>query len=817
MNSLLLLFFHPVKTLCQPGPCGKNTDCYISNGLEQCYCKPGHVGDPYSACQPEPISPCQPNPCGLNAECIVTSQGHSMCVCPQGMSGDPAGPGGCRGPECRTDDDCALQRACMGYKCRDPCPGACGVGALCRVEKHHPVCTCKAGLIGNPVIRCSPKPVPLPTSDPCYPSPCGANTQCQVMAERAVCSCLANFLGDPQTGCRPECTLNSDCPQDKACLDRQCKNPCSAGSLCGLRAKCLVREHTATCVCPPGHFGDAFVQCVPRPVPSPSNVSNPCVPSPCKPGAQCIVHEGTVAMCLGCGYSTIGASCRPECLTHSDCSFNQACMNKRCGDPCQGACGINADCLVINHNPVCSCPRGLAGNPFEHCSHPPSTEEKTETCEKRQCGSNAVCRERNGAVMCECKPGYYGDSNMGCRPECVLNSDCAATLSCINNKCTNPCTGVCGINAQCQPVNHIPVCYCKAGHTGDPFVSCYPIRPATGTERPRNPCDPSPCGPYSRCLVSSQGHATCSCIPGYQGSVPACRPECIVSSDCLLTHACVNQKCVDPCPGTCGIGARCSVTNHNPICSCPPGQQGDPFVSCYVPDETAKVPTNPCNPTPCGPNSLCQVKQGRPVCSCVANYYGSPPFCRPECVLNQECPRDKACINERCVDPCKDTCGAYAKCDVVNHTPYCSCLPGHQGDAFVGCSKIPSVVMTPVTYDLCNPSPCGENAQCLAQDGAARCTCIPPYVGNPYAGGCRPECVINSDCASNLACLSSHCRNPCQGLCGVNAGCDVVNHVPVCYCLPGHTGDPFQSCRKESPTSKCHSPTFIHPIMLLRT
>jgi hypothetical protein len=50
--------------------------------------------------------------------------------------------------------------------------------------------------------------------------------------------------------------------------------------------------------------------------------------------------------------------------------------------------------------------------------------------------------------------------------------------------------------------------------------------------------------------------------------------------------ACVNLHCTDPCPGTCGIGARCAVINHNPICSCPTGDIGDPFVSCYKPPVT---------------------------------------------------------------------------------------------------------------------------------------------------------------------------------------------------------------------------------------
>jgi hypothetical protein len=42
----------------------------------------------------------------------------------------------------------------------------------------------------------------------------------------------------------------------------------------------------------------------------------------------------------------------------------------------------------------------------------------------------------------------------------------------------------------------------------------------------------------------------------------------------------LNQKCKDPCPGTCGQAARCDVINHIPTCSCPEGTSGDPFVFC---------------------------------------------------------------------------------------------------------------------------------------------------------------------------------------------------------------------------------------------
>lgn len=91
------------------------------------------------------------------------------------------------------------------------------------------------------------------------------------------------------------------------------------------------------------------------------------------------------------------------------------------------------------------------------------------------------------------------------------------------------------------------------------------------------------------------------------------------------------------------------------------------------------------------------------MCSCVENYIGSPPYCRPECVLSDECPQNKACIREKCQDPCINSCGVNAECHVVAHSAYCSCKQGYQGDAFVGCNKIPVETRNP-----CNPSPCGK-------------------------------------------------------------------------------------------------------------
>jgi hypothetical protein len=101
----------------------------------------------------------------------------------------------------------------------------------------------------------------------------------------------------------------------------------------------------------------------------------------------------------------------------------------------------------------------------------------------------------------------------------------------------------------------------------------------------------------------------------------------------------------------------------------------------------------------------------------------------------------------------------------------------------------------------CVPSPCGANAECREQNGAGACTCLPEYLGNPYEG-CRPECVVNTDCISSKACINTKCKDPCPGTCGPNAECQVINHLPQCTCRQGYTGDPFRYCNLRPPERK---------------
>ena len=99
---------------------------------------------------------------------------------------------------------------------------------------------------------------------------------------------------------------------------------------------------------------------------------------------------------------------------------------------------------------------------------------------------------------------------------------------------------------------------------------------------------------------------------------------------------------------------------------------------------------DPCNPSPCGSNAVCNNRQRAAACQCIPEYFGDPYVaCRPECVVNSDCPSNKACQRNKCIDPCPGTCGINALCQVRSHIPTCTCIEGYIGDPFTECRLKP--------------------------------------------------------------------------------------------------------------------------------
>ncbi|XP_050739992.1 sushi, nidogen and EGF-like domain-containing protein 1 isoform X2 [Eriocheir sinensis] len=485
------------------------------------------------------------------------------------------------------------------------------------------------------------------STDPCRPTPCGPNTRCEVNPSGiALCRCIEGYVPDGHTinGCKPQCTVNDDCPDDYRCRANQCVRVCVTGA-CGLNADCTARNHVAQCRCPPRYRGDAHISCSLEEPESkaapPAPYVSPCAREPCGINANCR-EEGERPVCscpVGYEGNPLQQCIRGECIDSDDCPDYQACKGLRCIDPCSlELCARNAECVTRNHQPVCSCGRGMVGDPFEGCRR----FLPEELCNPSPCGRNTKCEVSGDRAKCSCITNYIGNPLQECRPECVSDSECPHNMACRNNICVNPCVKACGENAYCDVRNARAVCSCPEHYQGDPYSRCY--------------------------------------------------AECTSHDECGSTRACVRLRCVDPCIGACGIGADCKVSRHQAICSCPKTHTGDPFKSCR-----AFTREDHCNPNPCGTNAECTPgydKDGndRAVCTCPRYYIGNPLIScqKGECETNDQCPRNQACYLYECKSPCftlegDSVCGENAQCNVKEHQPVCSCPSGYNGDPRHGC------------------------------------------------------------------------------------------------------------------------------------
>lgn len=123
------------------GACGEGAYCDVRNGRAICSCPEHYQGNPDNRCVYSFHHWFFSQLWVLWLLCSYWIYVSSLCRCYA---------------ECTAHDDCPRHQACFQLKCIDPCVGACGSGADCKVEDHKPICSCPKDHTGHPFESCRP-------------------------------------------------------------------------------------------------------------------------------------------------------------------------------------------------------------------------------------------------------------------------------------------------------------------------------------------------------------------------------------------------------------------------------------------------------------------------------------------------------------------------------------------------------------------------------------------------------------------------------------------------------------------------------------
>ena len=182
---------------------------------------------------------------------------------------------------------------------------------------------------------------------------------------------------------------------------------------------------------------------------------------------------------------------------------------------------------------------------------------------------------------------------------------------------------------------------------------------------------------------------------------------------------------------------------------------------------------------------------------------------------DKDCPRDKRCRSNECINPCEFTqCGNNAECFVEHRRPRCKCNQGFQGNPYdrciaVGCSHDEDCADNEICdpyhncQRLCSSNPCVIGAECQARRHEETCVCKPPREGDGYVycqlrkliffknegqianrlmpmiklavvPNVEPECKVDRDCPHDQSCVGAKCHPLCRGTCSGDLECSVI-------------------------------------------
>ena len=102
------------------------------------------------------------------------------------------------------------------------------------------------------------------------------------------------------------------------------------------------------------------------------------------------------------------------CANDDECPDHTACENRLCINPCayRDPCAPTANCQVIKHKPVCSCPDGYIGSPTTSCTLRKSFDKHLS---KRGRGTVAQSVEHPSNV-----PVWFNFTDVGSNPSAVV-------------------------------------------------------------------------------------------------------------------------------------------------------------------------------------------------------------------------------------------------------------------------------------------------------------------------------------------------------------------------------------------------------------
>lgn len=234
------------------GACGERALCQTVDHKAMCSCPQCYIGRPEVACRPDPA-----------------------CVTPTRPPLDPNLGHGCHHDgDCNERLACDRASATCYDPCIRGAP-VCQPNKMCEVRKHKATCICKFGFVVNSVgeFVCATGPIECRGDDECASNlacidnrcvgpcavgqPCPSNKQCDVLNHRPVCICMKD--------CMPSITIclrDEGCAPTEACVSYQCVDPCASHG-CPGETPCYVEDHKPLCkFCPPGFTVNPEYGCV---------------------------------------------------------------------------------------------------------------------------------------------------------------------------------------------------------------------------------------------------------------------------------------------------------------------------------------------------------------------------------------------------------------------------------------------------------------------------------------------------------------------------------------------------------------------------